>query len=98
VATKKAGTTSTKKAASVIESTEETPKPSAKKAAAKKVPAKSAVPEMKSAVPEEKLPGKKKPPTHAEIAALAYSYWEKRGHHHGSHHDDWARAEKELSS
>ncbi len=35
-------------------------------------------------------------PTHTEIAALAYSYWEKRGRGNGSAWDDWFRAEKEL--
>jgi hypothetical protein len=35
-------------------------------------------------------------PTHAEIARLAYSYWEARGDHGGSAWEDWFRAEKEL--
>src|SRR5579862_7798330 len=35
-------------------------------------------------------------PTHDEIAALAYSYWEKRGHRHGSSWEDWLRAERDL--
>jgi hypothetical protein len=35
-------------------------------------------------------------PTHAEIARLAYSFWEARGHRGGSPWEDWFRAEKEL--
>ncbi|MBM3726743.1 MAG: DUF2934 domain-containing protein [Acidobacteria bacterium] len=31
-----------------------------------------------------------------EIERLAYSYWEQRGHGHGSDFDDWARAEREV--
>jgi hypothetical protein len=36
------------------------------------------------------------PPTHREIAALAYSYWEARGRQGGSPTEDWLRAEREL--
>lgn len=36
-------------------------------------------------------------PTHEEIAALAYTYWETRGRQHGSALEDWLRAERELS-
>ena len=36
------------------------------------------------------------PPTHEEIARLAYAYWEARGHPHGSAQEDWFRAEREL--
>ena len=35
-------------------------------------------------------------PTHDEIAALAYSYWETRGGQGGSACEDWLRAEQEL--
>jgi hypothetical protein len=35
-------------------------------------------------------------PSHAEIAALAYSYWEARGGQGGSPAEDWLRAEREL--
>jgi hypothetical protein len=31
-----------------------------------------------------------------EVARLAYSYWVARGYSHGSHEDDWIRAEQEL--
>ena len=42
-------------------------------------------------------------PTHAEVAkedvaALAHSYWVERGYRHGSHDDDWIRAEQELKA
>jgi hypothetical protein len=36
--------------------------------------------------------------THEEIARLAYSYWEARGHQGGSPEADWLRAEQELKS
>ena len=35
-------------------------------------------------------------PTHREIAELAYFHWEARGRPHGSDHEDWLRAEREL--
>lgn len=35
-------------------------------------------------------------PSRAEIAQLAYSYWEARGYQGGSAHEDWLRAEGEL--
>ena len=35
-------------------------------------------------------------PSHDEIAALAYSYWEARGRRDGSQLEDWYRAEREL--
>jgi hypothetical protein len=31
-----------------------------------------------------------------EIERLAYSYWVARGQQHGSHIEDWFRAEQEL--
>ena len=36
------------------------------------------------------------PPTPQEIARLAYTYWEARGHTHGFHEHDWYQAEREL--
>jgi hypothetical protein len=36
------------------------------------------------------------PPSHEEIARLAYAYWEARGHPHGSAQEDWFRAERHL--
>ncbi len=37
-----------------------------------------------------------KPVDQQEIARLAYQYWEERGREHGSHEDDWHKAEKKL--
>jgi len=37
-------------------------------------------------------------PSHAEVAVLAYSYWEARGCQGGSPEEDWFRAERELRS
>lgn len=87
MATKKAATATPKKTAA---NSADEAKPAAKKAAAKKAPA------AKPA--ESKLPGKKKPPTQSEIAELAHKYWQERGGHHGSHVNDWLRAERELQS
>jgi hypothetical protein len=35
-------------------------------------------------------------PSHAEIARLAYEFYERRGPEQGSEIDDWLRAETEL--
>ena len=35
-------------------------------------------------------------PSQDEIARLAYSYWEARGHAGGSPEEDWLRAQREL--
>jgi hypothetical protein len=35
-------------------------------------------------------------PSHEDIAALAYSYWEARGFQGGSPEEDWLRAEQQL--
>jgi hypothetical protein len=34
--------------------------------------------------------------THEDIARLAHSFWVARGYAHGSPHEDWLRAEREL--
>jgi hypothetical protein len=39
-----------------------------------------------------------RPPTHEEVAHLAYSYWQARGCRGGSPWEDWFRAERELRS
>ena len=73
-------------------------KTAAKKSAATSVPANE---EALGTTHEAQKPGgsKQKPePTHDEIAKLAHRYWEERGGHHGSHHDDWLRAVKDLGS
>jgi hypothetical protein len=31
-----------------------------------------------------------------EVARLAHSYWQQRGHKHGHHMEDWFKAEQEL--
>jgi hypothetical protein len=33
---------------------------------------------------------------HEQIAELAHQYWIERGGHHGSHEEDWFRAEQQL--
>jgi len=67
------------------------------KKAAKKTVAKAAVKKaVAKKVPAAKAVKTKKTPTFEEISALAHKYWEERGGHHGSHGEDWARAEKEL--
>ncbi len=35
-------------------------------------------------------------PDREEIAALAYEFWIERGSPHGSHEEDWQRAEEQL--
>jgi len=35
-------------------------------------------------------------PSHHEVAALAYSFWEARGCQGGSPEEDWVRAEQQL--
>jgi Protein of unknown function (DUF2934) len=37
-----------------------------------------------------------RPVAHDEVARLAHTYWQQRGHRHGQHEDDWYRAEQEL--
>lgn len=34
--------------------------------------------------------------SHDEVARLAHTYWQQRGHRHGQHEEDWLRAEQEL--
>jgi hypothetical protein len=75
--------TSTPKAAA-----ESTPAAKQHRGAAKKAPA---------AVAASPFPAAK-PIGHADIATLAYSYWENRGYQGGSPEEDWFRAEKQLLS
>lgn len=37
-------------------------------------------------------------PTREEVAALAYQLWIERGSPHGSHEEDWQKAEEQLRS
>ena len=46
---------------------------------------------------EERTPAMHQP-THEEIARLAHSYWEARGHEAGSPDEDWFRAERTLAA
>jgi hypothetical protein len=46
--------------------------------------------------PTVTVPAAPKVVTHEDIAKLAHSYWVARGHAHGSPHEDWVRAEREL--
>lgn len=61
---------------------------SAAKTSATKAPAKTASKKAENA--------EKKAPTQQEIAELAHQYWVERGRPHGSHHEDWIRAEETL--
>jgi hypothetical protein len=65
--------------------------------------AKEITPEANSG--PQRVPSKAKPtpatapaptPAHHEIAQLAHRFWKERGGHHGSHEQDWLRAEREL--
>lgn len=91
--------------------TTDTPAKSATKTASKtasKSPAKvlassaAITPAKKSVASETAAPkpaaADTKAPTHEEISQLAHQYWKERGHHHGSHEDDWSRAERELKA
>ena len=49
-------------------------------------------------LPQPVADGALKTPTHDEIAALAFSYWEGRGRSGESPWEDWFRAESELKS
>lgn len=50
-----------------------------------------------SATPEVAQPKALVAPTHADIARLAYSYFEQRGYAPGNPHEDWLRAERQLT-
>jgi Protein of unknown function (DUF2934) len=77
----------------------------AKKATAPKKPrataAKTTTPDgvaPKKAAPKKTAKAKVTPiaVSHEEIAMLAHRYWIERGGHHGSHEEDWLRAEQAL--
>jgi hypothetical protein len=60
-------------------------------------PKKTAPPKKTTATPtvtEPKMTQMKV--SHDEIARLAHRYWAERGGQHGSHEEDWLRAEREL--
>ncbi len=53
----------------------------------------------KTAAPKKKTSTAKATPisvSREEIAMLAHRFWIERGGQHGSHEDDWVRAEREL--
>jgi len=62
-----------------------------KKASAKKVS------EVSASAPNGKVAASKPRPTNAEIAERAHGYFVARGRRHGSHEEDWLRAERELT-
>ncbi len=62
-----------------------------KKASTPKNPRKAAP--KKKAVPARVS---QMPASHEEIAKLAHRFWSERGQPHGSHEQDWLRAEQEL--
>jgi hypothetical protein len=37
-------------------------------------------------------------PSHEEVSSLAHRFFEQRGRQHGSHEQDWFRAEQELAA
>ncbi len=75
-------------------STSKPAKSPAKSAA--KTPVKQSV--ASETVASTAVSAEKKPPTREEISQLAHRYWKERGYHHGSHEDDWLRAERELQA
>jgi hypothetical protein len=62
----------------------------------KKAPAKK-VSEVSASAPDGKAAASKPRPTNAEIAERAHGYFVARGRRHGSHEEDWLRAERELT-
>ncbi len=75
-----------------------------KKASTSKAPRKTATVKAtttdvapKKAAPRKKAAkGTQMAVSHEEIAQLAHRFWAERGHPHGSHEDDWFRAEQTL--
>lgn len=94
MATKKSTATPAKKATKTVTKPEVKAAPKAEA----KAPSKKAVTPASPAKPAASKAAEKRDPTHAEISHLAHQYWKERGHDHGSHDDDWTRAEKELKS
>ena len=58
------------------------------------MPTRTARKRIIAAAPE--VPAGAATPDPAEVARLAYSYWESRGGGNGSADEDWLRAEREL--
>jgi hypothetical protein len=71
----------------------ETPEISAKRSA------KTAVSENQAASePSVAVSSRKGSVSQHEIRKLAYQFWVERGHSHGSHDEDWVRAEETLTA
>lgn len=73
--------------------------------AAAPAPAKTAMPPQRTesrealqSAPSSVATNNGNEPTTEEIAALAYQLWIERGSPHGSHEEDWHRAEAQLRS
>jgi hypothetical protein len=66
--------------------------------AATAIQAKSA-PRSASAKSGNEAPSSKtnRMPSHEEVSSLAHRFFEQRGRQHGSHEQDWFRAEQELA-
>src|SRR5690349_10629670 len=73
-------------------------RPRAKRAAEPVAPLAPAAAEQETVAPQVDAPvlATVYVPTNAEIARLAYSYWEARGCQGGCPEEDWLRAEDEL--
>jgi hypothetical protein len=75
------------------------PQRAAKPKTAKTVVAvKSAAPRVRAARHKAASPAPEVPAVnpHEEIARIAYGFWEARGRQHGSHEQDWLRAEQQY--
>jgi hypothetical protein len=84
-----------------------TPKSAAPKVEAAKVEAKAEPKKVATTAPVEPIAlvaaAKVHAPapaqiSHEEVARVAHRFWAERGHRHGSHIEDWFRAEQELRS
>jgi Protein of unknown function (DUF2934) len=90
-----------------MSTTEKKPKKAAKKTAGgeEKTPAAPAVkatstPKSGSAKSSNEAASSKsrREPSHEEVSSLAHRFFEQRGRQHGSHEQDWFRAERELAA
>jgi len=72
------------------------PKKTSKKAGPVEVPASGTAPKKTTVRQKTTAKVTQIRVTHEEIAKLAHRYWAERGGQHGSHIEDWLRAEREL--
>jgi hypothetical protein len=91
----------------IMSTTEKKPKKVAKKTAGgeEKTPAAPAVkakstPKSGSAKSSNEAASSKsrREPSHEAVSSLAHRFFEQRGRQHGSHEQDWFRAEQELAA